>query len=633
MNHPILSAATCLLLGLCLSLSAAHGAKPGGTSAADDQSEVARVLQNEIGGPSDRRAALGKLLQLPSVSEAVQWQAGFVRDGEEWRSFDASATSLRAQERLEEYRARREAAPATREGQLQLADWCRAHALPDQERAHLNAVLAMGADANSGPVLERLGYLQIGGRWLSREQLSEWREYNRQTEAALKRFGPRLERIAKQLAGARRQRAAGLAALEQIKEREAISAIELSLANRDESAALAVVEAFAGFVGHEAAIALAKQAVFSKWPSVREAAAQALKARPFEHFVPQLAGLLSTPIEGKVEIRQFGWRNFDPTSGARWRMQSGVLEYAYIMKRETGDQIQVARLNTINSVLDDYLDGTSSRMRSGRLQNTQEEIGNDLFNSSLARGANDALRAFRDDIHRKDLEVDRQNEFIHEMNERVGAVLATVSGQSPSAQPQTWWNWWNAYNDVGGDKPVVRIVDETETVGNLAPVVPGLPLPECFIAGTPVWTESGAVAIERIRVGDRVLAKNVETGKLAYKPVLQTTIRPPKELLSLRVGEETIVCTGGHRFWISGSGWVRARDLATSSFAHTASGTTPIVSAEKGQSAETYNLVVADWHTYFVGTSGILSQDVELPRPTSKVVPGLDRSQIVADGR
>ena len=32
---------------------------------------------------------------------------------------------------------------------------------------------------------------------------------------------------------------------------------------------------------------------------------------------------------------------------------------------------------------------------------------------------------------------------------------------------------------------------------------------------------------EEIRIGDRVLAQDVETGELAYKPVLQTTIRPP----------------------------------------------------------------------------------------------------------
>lgn len=39
--------------------------------------------------------------------------------------------------------------------------------------------------------------------------------------------------------------------------------------------------------------------------------------------------------------------------------------------------------------------------------------------------------------------------------------------------------------------------------------------------------------------------------------------------------------------------------------------------------APTYNLVVADFHTYFVGKSGILSHDVLPPKPTNKLVPGL----------
>jgi len=56
-----------------------------------------------------------------------------------------------------------------------------------------------------------------------------------------------------------------------------------------------------------------------------------------------------------------------------------------------------------------------------------------------------------------------------------------------------------------------------------------LPVPrrhECFVAGTPVWTVSGPVAIEKIRVGDLVLSQALDTGELAFQPVLQTTQRP-----------------------------------------------------------------------------------------------------------
>ena len=52
--------------------------------------------------------------------------------------------------------------------------------------------------------------------------------------------------------------------------------------------------------------------------------------------------------------------------------------------------------------------------------------------------------------------------------------------------------------------------------------------------------------------------------------------------------------------------------------------------SKKGETAQTYNLVVADYHTYFVGKTGILSHDVLTPRGTNCLVPGLSRANAVA---
>ncbi len=43
---------------------------------------------------------------------------------------------------------------------------------------------------------------------------------------------------------------------------------------------------------------------------------------------------------------------------------------------------------------------------------------------------------------------------------------------------------------------------------------------------------------------------------------------------------------------------------------------------------ETYNLVVADFSTYFVGQQGILVHDNTPRRPTQAVVPGFTAAQI-----
>ena len=57
---------------------------------------------------------------------------------------------------------------------------------------------------------------------------------------------------------------------------------------------------------------------------------------------------------------------------------------------------------------------------------------------------------------------------------------------------------------------------------------------------------------------------------------------------------------------------------------HTATDTQRISTVqEKGPLEAVYNLVVADFQTYFVGQSMVLSHDVSLPRPTNVTVPGL----------
>jgi hypothetical protein len=43
--------------------------------------------------------------------------------------------------------------------------------------------------------------------------------------------------------------------------------------------------------------------------------------------------------------------------------------------------------------------------------------------------------------------------------------------------------------------------------------------------------------------------------------------------------------------------------------------------------AEAYNLVVDDFHTYFVGRLGLLVHDNNFRRPTTAVLPGLHRAR------
>jgi hypothetical protein len=146
----------------------------------------------------------------------------------------------------------------------------------------------------------------------------------------------------------------------------------------------------------------------------------------------------------------------------------------------------------------------------------------------------------------------------------------------------------------------------------------------CFAKGTPVWTQQGPRPIDSIRVGDLVLSQNVESGELAYKPVIATTLRPPAPIVRIEAGENVrIDATGGHRFWVSGEGWVRARQLQSGQPLHSTDGTTLVSQVSEQPNALAYNLVVADFHTYFVSQAKLLCQDNLLPKPTTVLVPGL----------
>ena len=126
-----------------------------------------------------------------------------------------------------------------------------------------------------------------------------------------------------------------------------------------------------------------------------------------------------------------------------------------------------------------------------------------------------------------------------------------------------------------------------------------------------------------MKIGDLCLSRDIETGELAYKPVLLTTVREKRLLTELAIGDDKIQATGGHLFWVSGTGWVRAKELRPSQVLHTATAPANILAVQPGIMAKTYNLVVADFHTYFVGERKLLSHDNTPRRPTRMIVPGL----------
>ena len=123
-------------------------------------------------------------------------------------------------------------------------------------------------------------------------------------------------------------------------------------------------------------------------------------------------------------------------------------------------------------------------------------------------------------------------------------------------------------------------------------------------------------------------SQDVETGELAFKPVLGTTVRNPRPRIRVSLGGESITATPSHPFWVLGQGWKLAKQLAVGDRLHTPFGAVTIDQLEKLPPAPlplglSFNLIVADFNTYFVGDHGILVHD-NMPRaPTAALLPGL----------
>jgi|GEM_PF-3015862 len=168
----------------------------------------------------------------------------------------------------------------------------------------------------------------------------------------------------------------------------------------------------------------------------------------------------------------------------------------------------------------------------------------------------------------------------------------------------------SAVKGVGAAKSIAGkikagAVDATD-VGKGAAAV----LCPCFAAGTLVPVLGGMKAIENIRVGDLVLSKDEATGEETYRAVTRTFITPDKALLDLTFQQldgtyEVVRATPNHPFYVEGSGWVVASDLALGTTVQTAeAGLAQLTAALALLEHETvYNFEVADTHTYFVGMS------------------------------
>ena len=218
-----------------------------------------------------------------------------------------------------------------------------------------------------------------------------------------------------------------------------------------------------------------------------------------------------------------------------------------------------------------------------------------------------------------------QEEENHEqLRDRIRFVLRQTTGFSDSNDPELWEKQWADYN---GSYRTSYIEQPYRSYSARSVSLHVVRLCSCFPAGTPVMTLLGTMPIEKVVCGDRVLAQNPETGELTFKTVQGITLRTAAPLVKLQLGSNVICCTAAHPFWIVGEGWRIAKQIKPRDRLHGINGAVPVDAVGEIRETEAYNLIVSDFHTYFVGESSLLVHDNSPLLETSAGLPGLEVTQ------
>ena len=577
---------------------------------------VEQALRSEAEGDLvTRDRLLNQAMDADEDCLLARWHRGWLltKDGQ-WQSVEADladAFSGQADSQgLRDYEARRLSSRDDAAGHWQLALWCIDNKLPEQAKAHLARTLEFFPEHVEARRL--LGFRNMGGEWLSEEQQQEVVERSESVREGLAKYGKTLGTLARQLKSRHQHiREAAQAEVLEIKDPLAIAPIEAILGNAGRQGALVAIKGLAGIDDPEATMSLARFAMFHPLPEVKQAATTKIRLRPYDDYVPEMLQLLSSPVIA-MAVPILG----DDGTLAGFR-QSFV--------QERSQQTDVF-------VLDTTIDYSAGLRRASRRTRVPQIAPDDLASQLEAAG-----RA-TERAQQNSQAVQVNNQRIVARNRAVVSFLADVT-EHEFAEPSDVWKWWDERNETEYQSPLkpsnVRYATSRLTTRNytalaMAAASPQTASAECFVRGTPVVTRKGLKPIEGVMVGDLVLSRDVPTGELSWKPVMRTTIRPPRPVIEISLDTENLTCTGGHLFWVSGKGWCKASQLHAGDVLHGAAQPTVVMNVKERAEQETYNLAIDQTHTYFVGKQMVLSHDVTDRLPTRNKVPGLLPVLVVA---
>jgi hypothetical protein len=614
-----------LLLGSFMFLS-------GGVLQAEEVTPLKTLLVAESEGALiDRQSEL-----LPHSTKAVNaksnpesaamfWQSGHLSVDGVWISI-ADLPNVSLDSKNAEYFARRGLGLLDMEGHRKLAHWCKSEGLNERARAHWYGVL--DSDSSDLQARKELNFKRVESYWISQQENEESIRKSKILADSLKKWMPKVREWVAALEGQdTKKRVKAIEQLRSVNDPRVVAALHVAVGQVSSTSALHFLQAMKRFQTPEACIALAGIAISDPSSPLGSAAIEALKEYPMEFYVPALLDSMCT--EYQLKEQSVTRRN------GEFVLQ--LVQFRELRDRFEGSQVdKVLKVNNqanFVSVENRGLDFESLDLWKS-LSVMAKNYGE---NQVLASVVSAESQRIADDAKG---DTEKANESVRRFQSNVATVLRTVSGSNLLDHPQLWWKWWDEYQESFNmglkdqyksytEDRSYTITNPTQTVmlTNFRDYSTSCMPPrrcECLVLGTQIQTESGLKPVESIRIGDQVVSQDITSGEISLRPVLRTTIRPAAVTREIVLANgESIRCTLGHPWWVVGRGWVMAKNLEAAMAIRTATGFATIESLKDAQAMETYNLVVDEDHTYFVGQSRLLSFDASELIPTFQKVPGV----------
>jgi hypothetical protein len=130
----------------------------------------------------------------------------------------------------------------------------------------------------------------------------------------------------------------------------------------------------------------------------------------------------------------------------------------------------------------------------------------------------------------------------------------------------------------------------------------------CFTKGTLVLATDGLKPIENIIVGDSIYSYNIEKNTIESSKVAKTFKSQSQEIFEVVTGNEKVMVTAQHPFYVEGKGWVKVKDLQIGDSLKTRGNNKEQIAniTKCNRDEDVYNIEVEGNHNYFVTNSNIL---------------------------